>query len=300
MEVASAPAVRPARGKRRASAAFVPRAALFGVLPLLAVAALGAPYYLLSWQERLRSDLHEVLKPSGLVGQSAGLLAFALFLFLWLYPLRKRLSSMAFLGTVPRWLDAHIVAGVLMPLAGAVHAGFRFTGIIGLGYFAMLVVAGSGVIGRYLYLRIPRARSGAELSREEVAARRRGLVGEIVEASGVPAERVRVLLRPPDPGTGRRSVLGTLWGWLLADRERRRVVRALTRELDSVSPAQLRTIVRLARQEIALSQQVRLLDATARVFRLWHAFHLPFAVTAFLAVTIHVVVAIAFGATWLG
>ena len=207
MEVASAPAVRPARGKRRASAAFVPRAALFGVLPLLAVAALGAPYYLLSWQERLRSDLHEVLKPSGLVGQSAGLLAFALFVFLWLYPLRKRLSSMAFLGPVPRWLDAHIVAGVLMPLAGAVHAGFRFTGIIGLGYFAMLVVAGSGVIGRYLYLRIPRARSGAELSREEVAARRRGLVGEIVEASGVPAERVRVLLRPPDPGTGRRSVL---------------------------------------------------------------------------------------------
>jgi hypothetical protein len=272
-------------------------------VPVLIVTAIGAPYYLLPWQDRLRSSLHGILRPSGLVGQTAGLVAFFLFLFLWLYPIRKRVR-LAFLGPVPRWLDAHIVAGVLMPFVGALHAGFRFSGVIGLGYFAMLVVAGSGVIGRYLYLRIPRARSGVELSREEVAARRRGLVGEIVDASGIPVDRLKDLLRPPTSREAGRGIVRTLVELVRADFARRSAIRRLVRELAAgagqLPPQRLRVVEQLARQEIALAQQARLLEATGRVFRLWHAFHLPFAITAFVAVTIHVVVAVAFGASWIG
>jgi hypothetical protein len=40
------------------------------------------------------------------------------------------------------------------------------------------------------------------------------------------------------------------------------------------------------------------LNATQSIFRHWHAAHLPVAITAVVAVTIHVVVVIAMGATW--
>jgi hypothetical protein len=42
-----------------------------------------------------------------------------------------------------------------------------------------------------------------------------------------------------------------------------------------------------------------MLAATHRVFRFWHVAHRPVAVTALVAVVVHVVVVVAFGATWL-
>ena len=128
------------------------------ILTLLAlVNVAGAPYYRLSVAERVRSPLHAWLRPSGVVGQSAGILALAIFVFLWLYPLRKKYRSLAFTGSIARWLDVHILAAIGLPLLIAVHASWRFDGVVGLGYFAMLVVWASGVVGRYLYVRIPQA-----------------------------------------------------------------------------------------------------------------------------------------------
>lgn len=57
-------------------------------------------------------------------------------------------------------------------------------------------------------------------------------------------------------------------------------------------------MLRLARSEMALTQQARMLAATQRVFRFWHVAHRPFAITALVAVGIHVGVAVAMGMTW--
>src|SRR6267378_2439734 len=43
-----------------------------------AICLAGSPYYVLSVAERVRSPLHPWLKPSGYIGQSAGLLALAI------------------------------------------------------------------------------------------------------------------------------------------------------------------------------------------------------------------------------
>ena len=65
-----------------------------------------------------------------------------------------------------------------------------------------------------------------------------------------------------------------------------------------VSKAAIRKAVTLASREIALTDQVRMLEATQRVFKFWHIAHMPFALTALIAVTVHVVVVIAVGQTW--
>jgi hypothetical protein len=49
---------------------------------------------------------------------------------------------------------------------------------------------------------------------------------------------------------------------------------------------------------MALTQQARMLDATQRVFRLWHIAHRPFAFAALVAVFVHVGVVVAMGMTW--
>jgi hypothetical protein len=274
-------------------------------LPVLAT-AIWLPYYLAPVGQRVRHPLHELLRPSGDVGQSFGVLALALFLFLWLYPFRRMLGSARGLGSVGGWLRIHTFAGMAIPLIAAVHAGWRFSGLIGLGYFAMLIVSLSGYVGRYLYTRIPRSRTGIELTRDEIAGRRRALITEIADRLQRSPEDVERALETAARTAPVGGALGTIRRLLSDDVARWRAAGALRREWGAsragarpVDPKTLRQAVRLARDEIRLAQQARLLEATQRVFRYWHVAHRPVAITGLLAVLIHVGVAFAMGRTWL-
>jgi len=70
-------------------------------------------------------------------------------------------------------------------------------------------------------------------------------------------------------------------------------------EGSGVDRKKIADVARLARRQMALTQQARLLGETQKVFRHWHMFHRPFALTALLAVTIHVAVVVWTGVTWL-
>lgn len=274
---------------------------LFAVVAaVMTVTVFGFSYYALPAAERLRHPFHAMLKPMGPVGQAAGLVAFSLFSFLYLYPVRKRYRALAFFGRLDRWLDVHIVAGLAVPVIAAVHAGWRFRGLIGLGYFAMLAVSLSGIVGRYLYTRIPRSRSGLELDLEAVEARRRELAERIAGIVGRDVSEIEstlVIAHLPPGGDG---ILATIRGLLVADLARWRLSRRIRRHWhrSNIDPRVLREAMRLARRQIALTQQLRMLEATHRLFRWWHVVHRPFSITAFVAVAIHVAVAVSLGVTW--
>ncbi|MFQ5768289.1 MAG: hypothetical protein ACE5ID_09950, partial [Acidobacteriota bacterium] len=280
---------------------------LLGAMCLVAISLAGTPYYRLDKAHRFRHPLHSWLKPSGYIGQSAGLVAFALFVFLWLYPLRKRFRWLAFTGKVGRWLDVHVVAGLLIPLLGAVHAGWRFDGLIGLGYVAMLVVSLSGIMGRYIYARIPRRRDGIEISLKELQKAREDLIQKISSVTGLERPTVEAKLAVDPVSLAELGPLATMVRLVRDDVGRWRAARELRRLARDVNPggarrlsrASLRHGLKLARRQMALSQQVRMLDATHSIFRYWHVAHRPIAVSALVAVTVHVLIVVGIGQTWL-
>ncbi len=277
-------------------------------VPIL-VSLWGLPYYLAAVAARVRSPLHPLLRPSGLLGQSFGIAGLALFLFMWLYPMRKKLRWLSFTGTLGDWMRVHVVMGLALPLLVAVHAAWRFRGLIGLGYAAMVLVSMSGIVGRYLYTRIPRSRNGLELSRDEATGQRKALITEIAAALELDPLEVEAALDStlaPASTSGRTGALGALRHMLGDDFARWRAVQELRRRWSAPRPGQrpvsARTIQRglgLARREIALAQQLVLLDRTQRLLGFWHVAHRPVAITALLAVAIHVVVAVVMGQTWL-
>jgi hypothetical protein len=290
---------RPAGRSGRA-----PRAIVAILYTLAAAATLaGLPYYGLPPAERVRHVLHPQLRPAGPLGLAFGVLGLSLFLFLWLYPLRKRWKWLGFTGSVGRWLDVHIACGLSVPFVVAVHAGWRFDGLIGLGYAAILLVCFSGILGRYLYLWIPRSRSGIELTLDEVASQRRALITEVAVATGLDpfaVERALAGGTQAEAGGGFARAIGAM---LAADFTRWRALRALRRAWAAPRPGTrapdrraLKSALRLARREILLSQQVRMLDASRRVFAYWHAAHRPVALVALIAVLVHVGIAVAVGA----
>ncbi len=295
------PIRRTPKRKRSGGAVFL---AVFVAL-LTGLNLLGSHYYLSPRSEQVRDPLHAWFKPSGYLGQSAGLVALGIFLFLWLYPLRKKFRWLAFTGSVAKWLDVHSLAALGLPLLVAMHATWKFGGIIGLGFWSMMVVWASGIVGRYLYARIPRSQAGVELTIEEIAAQRQALLEEIAQQTGLDVGAIEAaLVTDPTPTEG-LGLWQTFRRMIADDLRRRRAARALRKEIRLRRPlnrkgdrAALRSVLRLANREMALVQQSRMLGATQKVLRFWHVAHRPLAVTALVAVVIHVAVVVSLGATW--
>jgi hypothetical protein len=278
----------------------LPLFVLLGITAL--VTAWGIPYYMAPAAERLRHPLHGLLKSSGPVGLAFGVLALLLFVFMWLYPLRKTAKWLAWTGPLGNWMDVHIVMGLALPGIAAVHAGWRFEGLIGWGMLAMVVVSLSGIVGRYLYTHIPRSRTGLELSLEEAGGQRRALLTNLAVATGLaPQELERELALDPRPYEG-LGLVRTFLRLAADDWRRWRTLHRLSKQWSRGSAGhaalhgeELDGALKLARHEMALAQQLRALEATRRVFAWWHVAHRPFALTALFAVIIHVAVAV-----WVG
>jgi hypothetical protein len=295
-------AAQAASSARSRGPSFAPVALVVALL--LAGTVAGASYYFAPAADRVRDPLHPWLRSSGYVGQTAGVIALLIFAFLWLYPFRKSVRALRWTGSLARWLDVHVATALILPVLTAVHASWRFDGLIGLGFWSMIVVCASGVIGRYLYVHIPRSATGLELSADEIAAERREMLAQLAEATGLPQAQVESILRSdPTPCDG-LGVLATFGRMITDEIARFRQARALRRLCRNkkrghrLDHGAVRRVVRLARREMALSQQARMLAATHRMFRLWHVAHRPFAITALVAVTVHVAVVVSMGMTW--
>jgi hypothetical protein len=78
-------------------------------------------------------------------------------LILFLYPLRKHFKFMKDLGKLKWWFVVHMFLGVGGPLLILLHSTFRIGSLnAAIALYSMLIVAISGVIGRFLYARVGR------------------------------------------------------------------------------------------------------------------------------------------------
>jgi hypothetical protein len=100
---------------------------------------------------------------SSLFGHGIGVLGFILMLMTeTLYSFRKR-SRLARWGRPANWLRFHIVTGLVGPYMVLLHSSWKHNGLAAAAMLMTLIVVGSGIMGRYIYTRIPRDSGGEEL-----------------------------------------------------------------------------------------------------------------------------------------
>ena len=118
----------------------------------------------LVWSGALYDGKSDFAYYLGLVG---GLLMSSLLL----YPLRKRIAALERLGKMESWFKFHMIAGICGPLMVLFHSTFKTGSLNGaMALYAMLLVALSGVIGRFIYRHIHRGLYGNQLTLGEVSA----------------------------------------------------------------------------------------------------------------------------------
>jgi hypothetical protein len=235
---------------------------------------------------------HPLLRPSGPIGQSLGMLGAALMLMPFLYMARKRSSGWLRGGPLKTWLEAHLLCGILGPVLITFHTSFKFNGIVSASYWSMVIVVLSGFVGRYLYIRIPRSIRGTELTRTELDARA-GELGAELAAALHDAQLAGQLQAIDPPAAGSLPIVDFLFGEIALGRR----LRALDRQFEGQRlPVDLRArVLRLIADRSVLLRRTRHLQRTKKLFALWHVFHMPLVHLMWLIVAVHVAITLYLG-----
>jgi len=265
------------RGSRSARSAGVPLVALASAVAL----AIG-------WH--LREERY--LTPEEGVGYGLGIAGLGAMLLLLLYSLRKRARVLARLGPLRHWFGVHMLLGVLGPVAIAFHANFSADSPNArVALVAMVLVAGSGFVGRFVYARVHLGLYGQRQSLRDVRLRadasRRALDAALAARPAL-AARVRAF---EDAALAARP--GLVTGPLLLARTAARA-RATRRQVLAGLRSQRaagRDLEAALRAHLAAVQRVAAFGFYERALSLWHAVHLPLCVLLFTAAAIHVVAA---------
>ena len=95
------------------------------------------------------------LTPEHGLGYALGIIGASLMLMLLLYPLRKHARWARGLGPVRYWFRSHMLMGIAGPVCILFHCNYQLGSANGnIALFSMLLVAGSGLVGRHFYTKI--------------------------------------------------------------------------------------------------------------------------------------------------
>ncbi len=253
----------------------------------------GYDYYQTPLEERFYHPKHEWFKATGLFGHGLGIigtLMIAIGVFVYIpakkYGFLERFIRLKYL------LEFHIFLCTLGPILILFHTTFKFGGIVSIAFWSMVLVVLSGVIGRYIYLQIPRSINGRELSLQEIRAEEQNLERGLGLLSKYSQEWHRKILAYTNPKKG-------LWARPAYARKFRLELKRNLKEEAGLEPSDLKSILQASKAQIAMRHKIERLELMQRLFRYWHVAHRPFALIMLFIVIVHVVITVAMGYYWI-
>jgi len=259
--------------------------------------------WLIAWG--YHAHLERYITPQRGLGYWLGIVGGSMMILLLIYSARKRASWLRWLGGIPAWFEIHMALGVTGPILVLFHANFKLGATnSNVALISMLVVAGSGVIGRYIYTRLHARMDGHEDTLEQlkaVGARLRSQTTSISFLPGLLDAIDRVEKRWAEPPNGSiRGFLHLFTGgprlaiarWLVRRETKRAVAKAILNESGLVA-GHAQRIAEVARQyadrRLETGRRVREYRMYANLFSLWHVLHLPLFFMLLIAGIVHVI-----------
>ena len=299
----SKPRLRDWTMNRRLHSIYVGSFFVVGTLSTLLLIINGYQYYSTPHVDRFFMPQYASLNPSGIIGEGLGVIgALMMIVGVAVYMVRKRMKMFLHWGYLKNWLELHIFFCTLGPIFVLFHTSFKFGGIVAVSFWSMTAVVLSGVIGRFLYVRIPRTIQGQVLSVEELSDMSKGLSDKLRDEYKVDGKIIQKIEEAADYTKLKKDNLVDSVVFLMKDTvHTRRTLMALKSELKSrrIPSAQVRRIVHIAKTRLVVARRIRLLSTMHKFFRHWHVVHLPFAILMFFIMFIHIGVVMALGYRWI-
>ncbi len=261
----------------------------------------GMEYYRLGLEDRVYHPDHKMLKPSGTIGHGLGIAGSLLMIFgVGSYMVRKRYRWLSRAGLLKHWLEFHIFLCTLGPIMILFHTAYKFGGIVAVSFWSMVAVFLSGIIGRFIYIQIPRSIEGRELSLNEVREMKSDVAGILRDSYNLDEESHSIISESIKKKVElyHRNFLVRYFRKYLDDRKSIRNVRQVLKK-NHLPKIDSDKIITLIRNDIRLNRRIERLATMQNLFKYWHVAHLPFALVMLIIMVIHVGVTLAFGYKWI-
>lgn len=274
---------------------------LITVVVLSTLITNGFSYYNTSIEKRFFHENNALLKPSGLIGHGLGILGSLLMIVgVGSYMARKRYRFLQRFGKLRYWLEFHIFLCTLGPIMVLFHTAFKFGGLVSISFWSMVAVFLSGIIGRFIYIQIPRTIEGRELSLSEVRALKSN-IGELIKTNySLDDESVKIIVDSTKKKVEKISsnvIVGIIKKYLQDARTKKQVQKTIKR--NNLSKNEKKKIIQLVNNDISLNRKIDRLVTMQNLFKYWHVVHLPFAFVMIIIMIIHVLVTVTFGFNWI-
>ncbi len=235
------------------------------------------------------------------MGHGLGIIgSFLIIVGVFTYIARKRLRSLSRIGNLKYWLEFHIFLCTLGPILVLFHTAFKFGGLVAISFWSMVAVFLSGVIGRFIYIQIPRTIEGRELSLNEVRNMKSDL-GEIIKNSYTLDEDAYQIIVESTQKKVELYNNNLITSYFQKNKADKRTIRRIRMALqkNKLRGREKRKVLKLVKNELSLNRRIGRLQIMQNMFRYWHVAHLPFAIVMLIIMIIHVAVTITFGSTWI-
>lgn len=258
-------------------------------------------FYVLAPDERPFHAHYAFLRSSGPAGLGFGLAGTVLVFLNLGYLARRRFLDAEWMGSLRHWMALHVFTGLVGGGMVLLHSAFAPRSALGtLAFYSLLIVVVTGLVGRYIYARVPRSVEGRELRREEIRQRLNECRREM-ESLGLVHDLFEGAPRDEEEAAG-GSFWGALAGLLAGDREVRRQYGRLRETVlgsERLKPL-AESLLPLARRYCRESQWLRRYSGLRRLMRSWRFFHRWFAVLMVVAVIYHVFIGVRLGELSIG
>jgi hypothetical protein len=263
----------------------------------------GYQYYSTPLEERFFSPDHLALKPSGGWGHGFGIVGTLMMIVgVGVYMIRKRYRKFFNIGYLKHWLEFHIFLCSVGPVLVLYHTAFKFGGIVSVSFWSMVLVVLSGVVGRFIYLQIPRSIEGQELSINELNSMKEELALKIRRVLSEDLATLAGFERISSSDRYKSFKLSTSIGFFIRDYFTTKQLMRLFRKrmkLLGLNKSEREELIDVAKSEVVMARRIAMLRTSQKLFNLWHVFHLPFAIMMFVIMIVHVIVTILFGYKWI-
>ena len=244
-------------------------------------------------------------EPGDDFGYYLGVVGGVMMLALLLYSLRKHIRFMRNWGPTKHWFRLHMILGIGGPTLILFHSTFRVGSVnAAVALSCMLLVAGSGIIGRVIYRKIHHGLYGRSATLQEVQTNL-GIIGGDVKSKFHFSPRIEKRLKDFETSTlaEHKNVWQRIWSFVAVGMRASWTHYTVTRELQRIGRTHADEhgwdSVKLEKRMMAGKVAIRAyLDAIIdvarfsayeRLFSLWHILHVPFVFMLIISGIAHVI-----------
>ncbi len=169
----------------------------------------------------------------------------------------------------------------------------KLGGIVSISFWSMVIIVLSGVVGRFIYLQIPRTLEGRELTLQELQNMKQNLSKVLQETHKLSPSTIEAITQ--------YTTFKKTGNPLKSFMRRQNVIKNIKNKLkeEDLTRTEIKEVIRLSKEEILFSRKIERLNTMKNLFKNWHIMHLPFAFIMLFIMIIHVIITLTFGYRWI-